>query len=515
MKRLFKVYLFVFFTFSLYAQSPVISYPTSTVLMVNQTIDPITPTNNGGSILSQPIVSTLAGSGLPGTQDSNGAGATFNLPTVVTLDHQNNIIVVDRSNHKIRKVTPQGIVTTLAGTGVAGAQDGPGASATFRYPDGAVVDSQGNIYITDQSNHKIRKIDTNGIVSTFAGTGTAGFQDGAASEAKFFYPAGMAIDADDNLYIADYSNHKIRVITPAGVVSTYAGTIAGNVDGNLATAQFNGPTGVCLDSQGNLYVADYGNHKIRKVDTSGMITTFAGNGTAGATDGTATAATFYYPAIVAANSNNELFVTDQNNHKIRKISPTGVVTTYAGTGVAGANDEKATSSTFNSPTGIVVGPNDKMYIADYANHKIRKIQTYGYVITPNLPAGLNFNKNTGVITGQPLEPSPATDYTVIAENQDGSSTFTFSIEVQATLAVNEVVANVLKVYPNPAKDTVTLSGMTEASEIILLNTLGQEVKKITATAFEQTIDLARNESGMYICKITSASGSREIKILKQ
>ena len=222
-------------------------------------------------------------------------------------------------------------------------------------------------------------------------------------------------------------------------MSTYAGTIAGNVDGNTATARFNGPTGVCLDSQGNLYVADYGNHKIRKVDTSGMITTFAGNGTAGATDGTATTATFYYPAIVAVNSNDELFVTDQNNHKIRKISPTGVVTTYAGTGVAGANDEKATFSTFNSPTGIVVGPNDKMYIADYANHKIRKIQTYGYAITPNLPAGLNFNKNTGIITGQPLEPSPATDYTVIAENQDGSSTFTFSIEVQATLAVTEVV----------------------------------------------------------------------------
>ncbi|WP_051269770.1 T9SS type A sorting domain-containing protein [Flavobacterium suncheonense] len=515
MKRLFLGCLFVFVTFSLYAQSPVISYPTVNIFTVNQAISPLLPTNDGGSIPSQPIVSTFAGSGVAGAQDSTGANAAFNLPTVVTLDNQNNLIVVDRSNHKIRKITPQGEVTTLAGTGIAGAQDGPGNAATFRYPDGAVVDSHGNIFVTDQSNHKIRKIDTNGVVSTFAGTGVGGFQDGTGSVAKFFYPAGMAIDANDNLYIADYSNHKIRMITPAGMVSTYAGTFAGNVDGDTATARFNGPTGVCLDSFGNVYVADYGNHKIRKISTSGTITTFAGNGTAGAADGVSASATFYHPAIVAADSNNELFVTDQYNHKIRKISPEGVVTTYAGTGEVGSNNDKAILATFNSPTGIVVDPNDRLYIADYANHKIRKIQAYGYTISPNLPAGLQFNKATGAITGQPLEVTPATDYVVTAENQDGSSSFTFSIEVQANLAVNEVADDELKAFPNPVKEKFTISGLTETSEIVLLNVLGQTVKKMKTTAFEQVIEVAQWESGMYLCRITSETGMKEIKILKQ
>lgn len=515
MTRLLKVNLFVFITFSLFAQSPDISYTTPNIFSVNQSITPLAPTNNGGTIPSQPIVSTLAGSGLAGTQDLNGINAAFNLPTVVTLDHQGNIIVVDRSNHKIRKITPQGTVTTLAGTGVAGAQDGPGNTATFRYPDGAVVDSQGNIFITDQSNHKIRKIDTNGQVTTFAGTGSAGFLDGTGASAKFFYPAGMAIDANDNLYIADYSNHKIRVITPAGVVSTYAGTVAGNADGNNTTARFNGPTGVCLDSSGNLYVADYGNHKIRKVDTSGMITTLAGNGTAGSADGTTTSATFYYPSIIASNSNNELFVTDQNNHKIRKITATGAVSTFAGTGVAGANDEKASSSTFNSPTGIVIGANDKMYIADYANHKIRKIQTYSYTISPSLPTGLSFNKITGAITGQPLEASPMTDYTVTAENQYGSSTFIVAIEVQANLSTQAFSESGLKVYPNPVKDKLTIFHHEEISEVVVINALGQEVKKVNTGALEHIIDLSNYQSGLYLCRITSISGTQEIKVLKQ
>lgn len=515
MTRLIKVCFFVFITFSLFAQSPDIAYTTPNILTVNQSINPLVPTNNGGTIPSQPLVSTLAGSGLIGALDLNGANAGFNLPTVVTLDNLGNIIVVDRSNHKIRKITPQGVVTTLAGTGVAGAQDGPGDTATFRYPDGAVVDSHGNIFITDQSNHKIRKIDTNGQVTTFAGTGLAGYQDGTGLSAKFFYPAGMAIDAADNLYIADYSNHKIRMISPAGVVSTLAGTVAGNADGNNVTARFNGPTGLCFDSSGNLYVADYGNHKIRKVDTSGMTTTLAGNGTVGSADGNAVSATFHYPSIIASNGNDELFVTDQNNHKIRKITTAGVVSTFAGTGVAGANDEKASSATFNSPTGIVVGKNNKMYIADYANHKIRKIQTYSYTISPNLPAGLSFNSITGAITGQPLEASPMTDYTVTAENQYGVSTFMVSIEVQANLGAHSFSSSGLKVYPNPVQDELTITHNEEISEVVLLNTLGQEVKKIKTGALEHRIDLSHYQSGMYLCRITSVSGTKEIKVLKQ
>lgn len=515
MKAVLKVYIYFFTILSVYGQAPQISYITPNTFSVNEPIVPLVPGNTGGWVPNQPVVSTFAGSGVIGSADATGIAAGFNYPTVVTSDNLNNLIVVDRSNHKIRKITPDGAVTTIAGTGAIGSLDGPALAATFRYPDGAVADSQGNIFISDQSNHKIRKIDVNGIVSTFAGSGVAGFSDGTGTTAKFYYPAGMTIDANDNLYVADYSNHRIRKITPGGVVTTYAGlATAGTVDGNTSVARFNGPTGVGVDVLGNVFVADYGNHKIRKITTLGEVSTVAGTGIAGAADGSSATASFNHPAIVAVDANNNLFITDEGNNKIRKINAVGEVATLAGTGIVGANDSVADAATFKGPTGICVDASGAVYIADYGNHKIRKINTYGYTILPILPDGLTLNSVTGEISGTPTQLSPMTEYTVTATNASGSNSFVINIEV-GTLGADEFGLNALKVYPNPVTDIFYVTGVAEISSIAVFNSLGQKIKEFGADVVTHPIDFHSFSKGIYLLKITTAFGIKEIRVIKE
>lgn len=515
MKAIIKVYVWFLTALSFYGQAPQISYTTPNTFLVNQTIVPLVPNNTGGLVPNQPLVFTFAGTGVIGATDGTGTVASFNLPTVVTTYNSNTVVVVDRSNHKIRKITADGTVTTLAGTGAIGALDGPALLATFRYPDGAVADSQGNIFISDQSNHKIRKIDTNGMVSTFAGSGVAGFLDGAGTTAKFYYPAGMAIDADDNLYVADFSNHRIRKITPGGVVTTYAGlAAAGAVDGNVSVAKFNGPTGVCVDASGNVFVADYYNQKIRKIDVFGNVTTVAGTGIAGATDGPAATATFNYPAIVAVDALSNLFVTDEGNHKIRKITAFGAVTTFAGTGTAGAVDAVATSAMFNSPTGVCVANDGTVYVADYGNHKIRKISTYGYSVSPALPEGLLLNSVTGEISGTPTQVALMTDYTITATNASGSSSFVVSIEV-GTLGAEMFDAKRIKVYPNPVSEVLYVTAKEDIEKISVFNLVGQKVKEFDSEAATHPLDFHAFSKGSYLLKIETVSGIKEICIMKQ
>ncbi|WP_208022776.1 T9SS type A sorting domain-containing protein [Flavobacterium jejuense] len=496
------------------AQAPNVTYTSPNTFSVNETIIPLQPTNTGGIIPSEPVVSTFAGTGSVGSLDGTSGIATFNFPTVVTLGNQNNIIVVDRSNHKIRNISSTKNVSTIAGTGTIGAVNGPSNMASFRFPDGAIVDSQGNIFITDQSNHKIRKIDINGQVSTFAGTGIAGFQDGAALSAKFYFPAAMAIDSNDNLYIADYSNHRIRKITPDGLVSTVAGLgSAGAIDGNTSTATFNGPTGLCLDSSGIIYVADYGNHKIRKIDTNGQVSTFVGSGIAGAVDNNGIIASFNHPAVVTMDSQNNFYVTDEDNNKIRKINALGDVTTFAGTGSQGAIDDVASLATFKGPTGIVVNDNDEVIIADYGNHKIRKITTYKYTISPSLPNGLSLNQFTGEIAGTPSVISPMTDYTVSVSNQFGTSSFIISIEV-GSLATKTFGNNQIQLFPNPVKDILNVYSIESIKTVTVFNTLGQEIKKLIPNQENFQIDFSTIEKGIYFLKMESNLQTNRMKITK-
>lgn len=511
-----KFSLCLLFTLNLaHSQAPNISYPTPVVFDYLMPITDITPTNTGGNVTAQTLVSTFAGSGSAGSSDLNGISASFNLPTVVTLDGFGNVFVVDRSNHKIRKITPSGDVTTFAGSGVSGSADGVGTAASFKYPDGAIFDSQNNLFISDQSNHKIRKITSDGTVTTFAGTGSIGAADGIGTAASFYYPAGMAVDVNDNLLVADYGNNKIRKITPDGTVSTFAGTgVSGSAEGTTLTAQFNGATGVCVDSFGNVFVADYYNNKIRKIDTLGNVTTFAGTGVAGSADGIGTAASFHAPAIVAVDNANNLFITDEENHKIRKITTDGTVSTYAGNGTIGAADGIAASAQFNYPTGVAVDETNTVFVADYTNNKIRKINTYGFSISPELPSGLAFDISTGTISGTPTEPSPATDYTVTASNVDGISSFVINIFVQ-TLGVTNFDAFNLKIYPNPSKTILTISASENLSEITITNLLGQKIISKKNGSSEEKIDVSDLANGWYLIQTSINDNTKTIKFLKE
>lgn len=498
------------------SQAPNISYTTPNIFTSGQAITDVIPANSGGTVIAQTLVSTFAGSGSVGSADGNGIAASFNLPTVVTIDGFGNIFVVDRSNHKIRKITPSGDVTTFAGSGSIGSDDGVGSAASFKYPDGGVFDSQNNLFISDQSNHKIRKITPDGTVSTFAGSGSIGSANGIGTAASFYYPAGMAVDAADNLYVADYGNNKIRKITPNGTVSTFAGTgVVGSTDGNVSVAEFNGATGVCVDSFGNIFVADYYNNKIRKIDTLGDVSTVAGSGAIGSSDGIGTSASFYYPAIVAVDAANNLYITDEENHKIRKITTDGTVSTLAGNGTLGANDGVSTAAQFNFPTGVAVDDSNNVFVCDYGNNKIRKINTYGYSVSPGLPTGLSFDTATGTISGTPTVVSPATDYTVIASNVDGSSSFVIKIAVEAELGLPDFNTSNLRIYPNPVTDILTISASESISKITISNLLGQKIISKVSLSSEEKIDVSSLVNGLYLVQTTIGNLTKTTKFLKQ
>jgi len=319
-------------------------------------------------------VSTLAGTGALGSTDGLGATATFTFPLDVAVDVSGNLYIGDRDSHKVRKISPSGIVSTLAGTGAIGSADGAGATATFSDLYGVAVDTSGTVYVADQNNEKIRKITSAGVVSTLAGTGSVGSKDGAGTTATFSDPIGVAVDKNGNVYVTDAGNNKIRKITPAGVVSTVAGTGAqGSADGVGATATFSYPEGVAVDSSGVLYVSDFNNHKIRKITPAGVVSTLAGTGAQGSADGAAATATFSHPRGIALDADGNIYVVDSENNKIRKITAAGVVSTIAGTGAQGSVDGAGATATFTVPWGIALDASGNLYVVDWKNSKIRKL----------------------------------------------------------------------------------------------------------------------------------------------
>jgi len=300
--------------------------------------------------------------GSNGDADGVGAAARFNGPLAVATDSAGNVYVADTNNNTVRKITPAGVVTTLAGTaGVSGGTDATGAAARFNSPRGVATDSAGNVYVADTLNFTIRKVTPAGEVTTLAGTaGVFGGTDGTGAAASFNFPNGVATDSTGNVYVADTNNHTIRKITPTGVVITLAGTAlsAGSTDATGAAARFAFPIGVATDSAGNVYVGEWDNRTIRKITPAGVVTTLAGTaGTFGSTDATGPAARFGGPAGIATDSAGNVYVADDGNNTIRKVTPAGAVSTLAG--VAG----QASFGTFapgalpgllNSPAAVAV-----------------------------------------------------------------------------------------------------------------------------------------------------------------
>lgn len=327
------------------------------------------------------LVSTLAGTGTSGRTDGPGSTATFAGPGQAALDAQGNLYVADTDNHCIRKVTPAGVVSTLAGSGTAGYLDGPAATAAFNAPKGVAVDGQGTVYVADYGNNCIRAISPAGMVSTWAGTTAPGLQDGPATTARFWEPTGLACDQQGNLYVADSRNERIRQITAQRVVSTLAGSGPTDVkfvtdnfaDGPAAAALFYYPYGVAVDARGTVYVADYQNHRVRKI-AAGTVSTVAGS-TGGYAEGVGSQAKLYLPTSLAVDASGVLYVADWGNGCLRRIEPTGQVSLFAGNPrTLGYADGPAATSLFSRSVGIAVLPSGAvLYVADSNNRRIRQL----------------------------------------------------------------------------------------------------------------------------------------------
>jgi sugar lactone lactonase YvrE len=271
----------------------------------------------------------------------------------------------------------------VAGNGNAGysGDGGPAVRAQLSNPFGVALDSAGNLYIADDGNNRIRKVARAGVISTVAGAGTRALGDaGPATGAQLALPGGVALDSASNLYIADFANDRIRKVTPAGVIGTVAGGgTQGLGDGGPATsAQLNRPSDVAVDSDGNLYIADTGNSRIRKVTPAGVISTIAGGGRAGSSgdDGPATDAQLHFPRGVAADSAGNLYIADSENNRIRKVTPAGITSTVAGNGDAGYSGDggPATDAQLRSPSRVSLGGASRLYVADEGNNAIRLLE---------------------------------------------------------------------------------------------------------------------------------------------
>jgi len=384
----------------------------------NSTIRKITPVGTNW------VVSTFAGqAGLEGCNDGTGTNASFNLPNGTAVDTNGNVYVADGHNNTIRMITSLEVVSTMAGSAPdsEGSVNGTGSDARFDFPQDVAVDSNGNVYVADSRNNTIRKITSQAVVSTLAGlAGTTGTNDGAGSDARFNNPIGVAVDSNGNVYVGDSYNATIRKVTSEGLVTTIAGLYAGTNDGVGTNAQFNGPQGVAVDSAGNVYVADSENYTIRKitpVGTNWVVSTIAGlAGNCGANDGTNSAARFCYPSDVAVDSAGNVYVADNGNGLVRMITPVGtnwvvstiawgaaavavdratnvymanwygdviqkiipvgtnwVVSTIAGAWlVAGSADGAGSAAMFDGPQGVAVDGAGNVYVADTGNNTIRK-----------------------------------------------------------------------------------------------------------------------------------------------
>ncbi|MEH3086034.1 MAG: NHL repeat-containing protein [Xylophilus ampelinus] len=318
-------------------------------------------------------VSTLAGTGTAGYLDGNPTSAQFNRPHGIVADRSGNVFIAEPETDRIRKVAPDGTVSTFAG-GARGFADGNGTSAQFNFPVGIAMDSTGNLIVADYGNHRIRKITPDGTVTTVAGTGILGYIDGSAAAAQFRFPAGVALERNGNIVVADYDNSRIRRISTAGLVTTIAGTGASNsLDGPVATAEFRTPTGIAVDSSGNIFVSDRFGHRIRKIGTDGMVTTVAGNSSAGYVDGNGAATRLNQPVGLAIDAADNLFIADAQNSRIRVMKSDGTLSTIAGDGTRAYADGPAATAKFDYPSYVAVDGSNRLVISDQQGHRIRLI----------------------------------------------------------------------------------------------------------------------------------------------
>jgi sugar lactone lactonase YvrE len=393
-------------------------------------------------ITPEGVVTTVAGlAGVQGTTNGNGAAARFNYPSGIDVDSSGNLYVADTNNHAIRKITPEGDVTTFAGVaGSGGAADGNGAAARFFTPDGLTLDDSGNLYVSEPGVYTIRKITQDADVTTLAGVHlSSGYVDANGSAARFLYPAGLIVKSGI-LHVAD--SNMIRTITVDGTVSTYAGRFGGPgfEDGTGNAARFTSPEGVAVDGDGNVFVADTFNCTIRKISPAGEVITFAGKPRYfGTSDGVGDAVRFNRPQGLGVDGDGFVYVADTDNNTIRKISPSGTVSTFAGLALSAGSADGTATARFNKPRGVAVGSDGTVYVADYFNHTIRKITAAGVVST---------------LAGSPLNPGSADGNGSVARfNYPGGVAVDADGNVYVADSGNQTIRKI-----TPAGDVTTFAG---------------------------------------------------------
>jgi len=402
-------------------------------------------------------VSTVAGNGNIGSTNGNGTNALFGAPHDVAVNSVGEIFVTDVSNHRIRKIATNGDVTDFAGS-TQGFVDGTGTNAQFNSPVGICINSSDELFVTDYSNNRIRKITAAGVVTTLAGNGTPGTNDGNGTNASLNGPAGICINQFGQIFWAEQISNIIRVLMPNGDVFTVAGSgIQGFADGQNVSAQFNMPYDVAVDGLNNLYVADQNNYRIRLITPLGNVTTFAGNGTNAVVSGNGTSASFYVPWGITYDPISGNLYTVGAGDVIQQITASADVTTIAGFSYSAQFiDGPALSARFLDPTGIAMGLNGEIIIADYYNRRVRKM----------------------------------------------SSTNSLDQLFEQDL---------ISIYPNPAEDFITVETAENIQQMSILNIHGTLVQ----TAATKTFSIADLPNGIYFLTISTDKGTAQRKFIKQ
>lgn len=427
---------------------------------------------------------TFAGSPeFTGSTDGIGSAARFRHPNAVAVATNGTVYVADSDNHTIRKISSTGAVTTLAGSpGISGSSDGTGSAARFNVPYGVAVDSGGVVYVADTFNQTIRKIGLDGKVSTLAGSaGITGSSNGTGSSARFNSPSSVAVDASGNVYVADSGNSTIRKITAAGAVSTLAGdpNLPGSENGIGSAALFSDPYGIAVSAAGVVYVADSGNHTIRVITSTGTVTTLAGSPSlSGSLNGTGSAARFNFPSAVAVASTGIVYVADTRNHTIRRITTTGVVTTIGGqAGLSGGLDGAAFPTLFSSPSGLAITASNQLYVADYDNNRISRGLPIAEIVVEE-PSGTNLvDGSTTISYGTVFVGTPRVktftirnigliDLTGIAVTKTGTASAQFTIVTTGmvtTLAPGAITSFTVSYGPTAPSPDLQLAAIRIAS----------------------------------------------------
>ena len=427
------------------------------------------------------IINTFAGTSTSGYAGDGGPAKLAGLvdPSGVATDRHGNVYIADQNNNRIRKVNAAGTISTIAGNGTYGYSGDGGLADTAQLsgPTGVAVDKYGNVFIADAFNNVIRKIDTTGIITTVAGNDTLGFSGDSALaiHAEMWSPADVAVDTFGNLYIVDQDNNRVRKVDTLGIMTTLAGTGTAGYNGDTiaaSTAQLNFPEGIAVDKAGNVYIADLYNNRVRKVDVAtGLITTVAGNGTGGygGDDSLALNAEIYNASAVAADDSGNIYISDFYNNRVRKVRvATGIISTLAGNGIGGysGDDSLAVNGEIFRPQGVAVDSSGNVFIADFDNHVVREVMR---------------------------------------------------IDTSATTAVSSVSQMSANLFPNPSEGKFTVQMSEEArATATIYSAVGERIYETEINIFHQIIDLSNMPDGIYVLYLRSEKSTlvRKLEIMR-